>query len=46
MVYIYATLIINKRRTFKSVPKKLQAAVKEELANRGYDTNGEPLEEE
>ena len=43
MVSIYATLIINGRRTFDSVPKKLQAKVEAELKNRGYGTDGQPL---
>lgn len=43
MVSIYATLIINGRRTFDSVPKHLQAKVEAELKNRGYGTNGQPL---
>lgn len=43
MVSIYATLIINGRRTFDSVPKHLQVKVEAELKNRGYGTDGQPL---
>lgn len=41
MVDLYVTLIIAKRRKFLSVPEKLQEEVKQELYNRGYDTNGD-----
>jgi hypothetical protein len=43
MVDLYATLIIKKKRTFDSIPPNLKEDVKEELLNRGYDENGDPL---
>ena len=43
MVDVYATLIINKRRTFDSVPAKLQDDVKARLKELGYDTDGNPI---
>ena len=43
MVDVYATLIINKRRTFNSVPAKLQPQVEARLREMGYDINGDPL---
>lgn len=44
MVEVYVTLIINGRRTFDSVPVKLQDAVKDRLAELGIGTDGTPLE--
>lgn len=44
MVAVYVTLIINGRRKFSDVPKKLQSAVKAELNAMGLDENGNPLE--
>lgn len=44
MVAVYVTLIINGRRTFADVPKKLQPAVKAELEAMGLDENGHPIE--
>lgn len=43
MVKVYADLIILKRKTFDKVPARLQDAVRLELAERGYDTNGDPI---
>lgn len=40
MVNLYATLIINKRRTFDQVPEKFKAGVEAKLLEYGYDTNG------
>lgn len=44
MVNVYATLIINKRRTFDSVPNNLKSQVEARLLELGYDTNGDPIE--
>lgn len=41
MVNLYATLIINKRRTFDQVPEKFKADVEAKLLEYGYDTNGD-----
>lgn len=46
MVNLYATLIINKRRTFDQVPEKFKADVEAKLLEYGYDTNGDPIAEE
>ena len=43
MVVVYATLIINGRRTFDSVPEKLKHAVKAELEAMGLNQDGEPV---
>ena len=43
MVNLYCTLIINKRRTFDSVPANMQPAVEERLSELGYDKNGDPI---
>ena len=43
MVVVYATLIINGRRTFESVPTKLKEAVKAELEAMGLNQDGEPV---
>lgn len=45
MVAVYVALIIAGRRTFDSVPKKLQPKVKAELAALGLDENGNPKED-
>lgn len=45
MVNLYATLIINKRRTFDQVPEKFKADVEAKLLEYGYDTNGDPIAE-
>lgn len=45
MVDLYCVLIVNGRRTFDQVPKKLQPAVKAQLAAMGLDENGNPIEE-
>ena len=37
MVNLYATLIINKRRTFDQVPEKFKADVEAKLLEYGYD---------
>lgn len=44
MVNLYATLIINKRRTFDQVPEKFKAAVKADLEALGLDENGNPVD--
>ena len=46
MVDVYVKLIIKKKRTFSSVPNNLKAAVEAKLLELGYDTNGDPIEEE
>lgn len=46
MVDVYAKLIIKKKRNFNAIPKSMQAAVEERLLELGYDTNGDPIEEE
>lgn len=43
MVKMYATLIINKRRTFAQVPDAFKEAVASHLKELGYDTNGDPI---
>lgn len=43
MVVVYATLIINGRRTFESVQTKLKEAVKTELEALGLNQDGEPV---
>ena len=43
---LYATLIINKRRTFDQVPEKFKADVEAKLLEYGYDTNGDLIAEE
>lgn len=43
MVNLYATLIINKRRTFDQVPDKFKAEVEARLGEYGYDVNGDPV---
>jgi len=45
MAKIYANLIIHERRTINTVPEDIREAVIEELNLRGYDENGDPLEE-
>lgn len=43
MVALYVALIINGKRTFKSVPDKLKDAVRNDLAALGLDENGNPI---
>ena len=43
MVKVYATLIINKRRSFAQVPDNFKEAVALHLKECGYDTNGDPI---
>lgn len=43
MVNLYCTLIINKRRTYDSVPAKFKDEVKTKLMELGYDTDGNPI---
>lgn len=45
MVEVYARLIIAKKRTIDSIPKKLRADVIACLASWGYDENGDPISE-
>lgn len=40
MVAVYADLIIKGKKTINDVPKKLRAAVIEELERRGYQIEG------
>ena len=44
MVDLYAKLIINKRKTFNSVPDKFKEQVETRLNELGYDTNGELID--
>lgn len=44
MVDLYCALIIAEKRTFDSVPKRYQEAVREQLAAIGLDENGNPIE--
>ena len=43
MVKVYATLIINKRRSFAQVSDNFKEAVALYLKECGYDTNGDPF---
>lgn len=43
MVDLYCALIIAEKRTFDSVPKRYQEAVREQLAAIGLDENGNPI---
>jgi len=43
MVAIYVNLIIAGKRTFNSIPQKLQEAVKESLLSMGLDENGNAI---
>lgn len=43
MPELYATLIINKRYTINDVPEKHKISVKEILSNRGFDEDGNIL---
>lgn len=45
MVELYATLIIEKKRPFSKVPERYQEDVKNRLFELGYDTNGDPIDE-
>ena len=44
MAKIYASAVIYGDRTFESVPYHLKELVQEELAHRGYDINGNKIE--
>lgn len=44
MAELYVVLIINGKKTFNQVPKKLQATVKSLLESIGLDENGDPIE--
>ena len=46
MVDLYAHLIIEKARPFEKVPDKFKADVEARLLELGYDTNGDPINEE
>ena len=43
MVNLYCTLIINKRRTFDSVPANMQPAVEERLREKRKEKNGDHI---
>ena len=40
IVKVYGDLIIKSRRTYKSVPSNLKTQIKNYLASKGFDTNG------
>ena len=44
MIELYTKLIINKRKSFDSVPDKFKDSVEDRLLDLGYDTNGDPIE--
>lgn len=44
MIEIYCKLIINKRRSFDTVPEEFKEDVKLRLAELGYDASGNPIE--
>ena len=46
MVDLYAHLIIEKARSFEKVPDRYKDAVEARLLELGYDTNGDPINEE
>lgn len=43
MAYVFATLIINGRKTFADVPKHLQKDVEAILKDKGYSNDGTPI---
>lgn len=45
MINLYCQLIINKRRTFDSIPDKDKSKVEARLSELGYNTNGDPVTE-
>lgn len=40
---VYVSLILAGRRAFAQVPATIQPAVEAELADMGFDTDGQPL---
>ena len=46
MIELYAQLIIDKERPFSKVPNRFKEEVKAYLAELGYDTNGDPINED
>ncbi len=46
MIELYATLIINKRRSISTIPSTLKAAVIGALLSKGYDENGDKITED
>ena len=46
MIEIYCKLIIAKRRPFDKIPDIFKEDVKTRLKELGYDTNGDPVQQE
>lgn len=46
MINLYATLIINHRRSFEQVPENLKNQVQARLDELGYDIDGNPKQSE
>lgn len=46
MIDLYAHLIIEKQRPFSKVPNRYKDEVKARLKELGYDTNGDPINED
>lgn len=44
MAYVFATLIINGRKTIDDVPAHLRADVEAILKAKGYSNDGAPIE--
>lgn len=44
MAYVFATLIINGRKTIDDVPEHLRADVEQILKEKGYGNDGAPIE--
>lgn len=44
MAYVFATLIINGRKTIDDVPAYLRADVEQILKEKGYGNDGAPIE--
>lgn len=43
MAYVFATLIINGRKTFADVPVRLKRDVEAILKEKGYNNDGTPV---